>query len=191
MDSRILRLLLLRASNQNQNILRIFERSYGEDGDNDNSSDNDNGEMEEEDEEYYEEYDEYEEDEQMRIALAQKALSGLEDPSSDAGKGTAETADKESDRDRLTDRSKSIYSYYKSRQLLNSNDFNQRKTSKLLNIVPKNNPTLIEKYQAKPYCGQYSSSGEIFYSATQDSQIHIYDRYFTHSSFQPTCFNLN
>ncbi|KAJ3297066.1 hypothetical protein HDU76_006652, partial [Blyttiomyces sp. JEL0837] len=42
-------------------------------------------------------------------------------------------------------------------------------------FIPNRGPFEIEQYQAQPYCGQFTRDGKLFYTATQDFQIHIYN----------------
>ncbi|KAJ3098875.1 hypothetical protein HDU97_003688 [Phlyctochytrium planicorne] len=42
-------------------------------------------------------------------------------------------------------------------------------------FIPKGKGTVLHNFKSKPYCGQFSSDGSLFYSATQDFEIHLYD----------------
>ena len=42
-------------------------------------------------------------------------------------------------------------------------------------FVPNTNGTVVAKYPARVYCGQYSEDSSFFYTCTQDFKVHVYD----------------
>ncbi|KAJ3413673.1 DDB1- and CUL4-associated factor 11, partial [Chytridiales sp. JEL 0842] len=42
-------------------------------------------------------------------------------------------------------------------------------------FIPRSVATLVEQFHAKPYCGQFSKDGSLYYTATQDFKIHLYN----------------
>ncbi|KAJ3217113.1 hypothetical protein HDU67_008490 [Dinochytrium kinnereticum] len=42
-------------------------------------------------------------------------------------------------------------------------------------FIPSGKPQVRQRFTAKTYCGQYSHDGSMFYSATQDFKIHLYN----------------
>ncbi|KAF8338165.1 uncharacterized protein EI90DRAFT_3041918 [Cantharellus anzutake] len=42
-------------------------------------------------------------------------------------------------------------------------------------LIPNTSGTIAARYEANPYCGQYSSDSSFYYTCVQDFRLHIYD----------------
>ncbi|KAJ3061578.1 DDB1- and CUL4-associated factor 11 [Podochytrium sp. JEL0797] len=51
----------------------------------------------------------------------------------------------------------------------------RRQQSLLTQFLPSSVPSRVWKFNAKPYCAQFSYDGSLFYAATQDFNIHLYN----------------